>query len=98
VRFTDILTTASAVANYRGSPEVLAEHILDAIEIVAGGKSVEDLGRPLSPLVRRPQGGSEPRLRDLVQRWYTSLGGEVTAEIDGEELDRFASDVRALSS
>lgn len=97
VRFADILTTASAVADYQGQSDVAAGHLLSAIEILDGRLTLEDLGRPVSPLVPRPrQRGSEPRLRALVQRWWNDLGEDVNATLDRAALDRLAHELRAL--
>ncbi|OAI38576.1 hypothetical protein AYO38_09415 [bacterium SCGC AG-212-C10] len=98
MRFTDILTTASAVANFLGEPEVTAGHLLQAIEIVEGKRSVEDLGRPLSPLVRRPGGGVQAEVRALVQRWYAAIGGDVMAEIDDAQVAALRAELEALVS
>lgn len=97
IRFADILTTASAVANYLGDPEVAPHHVLRAVAILRDEASIEDLGRPVSPLVRRPGGGVDTRVRDLAQRWFAALGSDVHATIDGDELARFLDEVRALS-
>lgn len=99
LRFADILTTASAVANYLAQPEVTAAHLLEAVAILRGEKTLEDLGRPLSPLVRRagPQGaGVEPRARELVRRWFAAIGSSPTAELAAEQAVAFEQDLRAL--
>ena len=100
LRFADILSTASAVANYRGESEVAAPHLVDAIDVLSERKTMEDLGRPQSPLVaaHRPQAVVVPAVQDLVRRWFAELHGDINAELTGETLDRFISDLRTLES
>ncbi|MFN0146420.1 MAG: hypothetical protein ACKVT1_07925 [Dehalococcoidia bacterium] len=100
VRFADVLTTASAIANYHGLPDVTAVHLLDAIAVLRGAKSMADLGRPVSPLVPRSRtaaGGVEPAVKALIQRWHARLGspGAVLSE---DALAQFAADLHALAS
>jgi hypothetical protein len=100
VRFADILTTASAVANYTGDLDVAPSHLLDAIEILAGTKSMEDLGRPVSPLIPRPPGtvpGATPAVRELVQRWFAHTGSDVNVDLDAESLARLQQDLHDLA-
>jgi hypothetical protein len=98
VRFADILTTATAAANYLGEADVGPRHVLHALAILRGEAPMESLGRPVSPLVpRRPGGGVDPAVRDLVQRWFAALGSNVDATLEGEALERFIAEVRALS-
>lgn len=100
LRFTDILTTASAVANYMGQADVSANHVLHAIAILRGEESMESLGRPVSPLVPRPpgRGGSDPRVREVARRWFDRLGGEVSAELDEAQLAELERDLAAIAS
>lgn len=100
LRFTDLLTTAAAVANYLGEPVVSAAHVLSAIRIQLGEIGLDELGRPRSPLGRPPHRGDtvEPRLRALVQLWYERIGGQVTAELDATQLDGFRSALEALAA
>lgn len=99
LRFTDILTTASAVANYLGRGEVTAPDLLDAVCILCGEKTMEQLGRPLSPLVRRPsQGaGATVEVRALAQRWWAELGGSPGAALDEAAVARLRADLQALA-
>jgi hypothetical protein len=99
VRFADILTTASAVANYLAVTEVTPAHLLDAVALLRGEKQMEDLGKALSPLVRRGggHGGVTAPVRDLVQRWFAAVGSDPNAELSGESLARFLADVHALT-
>ena len=102
IRLTEILTTASAVANYLGEVDVSAEHVAHSIQILLGEITLEDLGRPLSPLVRRlppgQAGGAEPEVRALAQRWFAELGGDVTAVLTPEQRDQLRGDIAALRS
>lgn len=99
LRFADILTNASAIANYLGYPDVTARHMLDAIAILREERSMEDVGRPQSPLVRRPGGaagaGVTPGVRALVQRWFAELG-DANAELDDEAVARFRAELVAI--
>ena len=98
VRFADILTTASAVASYLGEAEVAAPHLVSAVAILRGESTIEDLGRPVSPLVRRGAGGStvSQPVRDLAQRWFAELGANVDAALDGPAVERLLADLQAL--
>ncbi len=98
VRFADILTTASAVANYRGEVDVTGAHLLDAIAILRQEKGLDDLGRPVSPLVPRRDAGVEPLVRDLVQRWWRTLGEDVNATLDDASIEFLRDELRTLSS
>lgn len=100
LRFADILTTASAVANYLGEADVRGAHLVDAIALLREEKTLADLGRALSPLVPRPRGreaGADTAVKDLVQRWFAALGSDANAEIGEDEADRFAAEAAALT-
>lgn len=99
LRFADILTTAAAVANYLGEPTVGASHLLDAIAILRNEKTLDDLGRPVSPLLRRATGSggdADPAVRDLAQRWFAALGASVDAELDDHQLAALNAELQAL--
>ena len=99
-RLAEILTTASAVANYLGAHDVSAAHLLAAIDILEGKKTLDDLGRPLSPLLTRATGagsGVEDAIKVLAQRWLSILGGDVQAEFDEEQLALLRSELVSLS-
>lgn len=99
-RFADILTTAAAVADYMGVPDVAASHVLTALEVLLEDRKLEDMGRPVSPMLRRHgQGkGVEAPLKDLVQRWFAQVGGDPNAVLSGDVLDAFKAEVRSLAS
>ena len=99
LRFADILTTASAVANYLGAANVTAAHLQEAVALLREEKTMADLGPALSPLVRRAAGGGsvDPKVRELVQRWFEQLGRNPNAEIDADAVERFLEQARLLS-
>lgn len=101
LRFLDILTTASAVANYLGVADVTPEHVRAAIALLRDEKTLDDLGRPLSPLVRRAPagmaGGADKRVRELAQRWYAELGAGPEAEVTDEALSRLIAELDELA-
>ena len=100
LRLTEILTTSSAVANYRGVPAVRAIDVLDAVAVLRGEKTLDDLGRPLSPLVSRVSGagsGATEGVRDLAQRWFASLGADPTAEFSDAQLSAFEAELARLA-
>ncbi len=99
-RLTDILTNASAIADYLGQPIVTANHLLQAIAILEERLAMTDLGRPVSPMLRnfRPQPGADPAIRELAQRWYADLGSSVQAELTDEQFAKFRSELDALAS
>lgn len=100
IRFADVLTTGSAVANYLGEAEVVAVHLVHAIDILKGRMTLEDLGRAVSPLVRRvpPGMGStvQPAVRDLVQRWYAELGSNHAATMSEAHLTQLRAELERL--
>ena len=98
IRFVDVLTTASAAANYRGEPVVEARHLTDAVHILQGEMTVEDLGRPMSPLVasRLPRGGASPEVQELVQRWYAELGDDPSAVLDEVAVGRLLGELAEI--
>lgn len=102
VRFADILTTASAVANYLGAPLVSAGHVLDAIAILGEEKTMEDLGRPVSPLlggaIRTASGGGgvAPEVQALVQHWFAALGSDPNAELSEAHIAQLRADLSIL--
>lgn len=101
LRFLDILTTASAVANYLGQPDVTPAHVREAISLLREEKTLDDLGRPLSPLVRRgppgSAGGADARVRALAQRWYETLGSRPDAELSPEQLRDLIAELDGLA-
>ena len=101
LRLTEILTTSSAVANFLGAREVSASHVLAAIGILQGTKTLDDLGRPQSPLLTRATGagsGAEEAVKALAQRWFARLGGDVTAEMDEVALTEFEDELRRIET
>ncbi len=96
----DILTTASAVAHFLGSQAILAEHLATALAIQRGQMTMDELGKPLSPLVQRyPRGagpGVAPAVQALVQRWFAELG-TATAPLSEEQMERLRGELNALS-
>jgi hypothetical protein len=95
LRFADILTTAAAVADYMGVPDVSGDHVLAAINILLEERQLEDMGRPVSPMLRRhgQEKGVEPGVRELVQRWFARLDGDVNAKLDTTLLAEFKQDI-----
>ncbi len=100
LRLTEILTTSSAIANFLGEPTIRASHLRRAIQILHGELTIEDLGRPVSPLVPRAPdaGGVEPGLQQLVQQWFASLGHDVAAELSDAQLREFAEALKGLDA
>lgn len=99
LRLTDILTTAAAVTNFKGVPDVAAQHLLLAIEILQGEKTLDDLGRPVSPLVTRMSGappGATPGVKALAQRWFARQGSDPSYELSGDELEALRGELATL--
>ena len=99
-RLTEILTTSSAVANYLGARTVEARHVLSAIGIVRGTLTLDDLGRPQSPMVSRVTGAGtevEGGVKALAKDWFDKLGNDPMAELDPEQLEAFAAELERLS-
>jgi hypothetical protein len=101
LRLTEILTTSSAVANYLGVPNVRASHLLLAIELLSGKKSMDDLGRPQSPMIARMTGagsGVDPDVQRLSQRWFSRLARDPLAELTEPDLDELVAELAVLDS
>lgn len=100
LRFADILTTANAVANYLGAGTVTAGHLLDAVAILQGQTSMDTLGRPLSPLARRPAGSAtvDAAVRAVVQRWFAHLQNDANAALTPADLAALVTDLQAIVS
>lgn len=100
LHLAEILTTASAVANYLGARDVSVEHMLAALDILEGSKTLDDLGRPRSPLLTRATGagsGAEDSVKGLAQRWLEILGGDVQAELDEAQLRTLKAELTSLA-
>ena len=95
-RFTDVLTTASAIADLHGSPEVLPAYLSDAVDVLCLRKSMQDLGRARSPFIPRQPGGPEvgPELQRFVGEWFERLGSDVTATVDERMAAEFVAELR----
>ena len=100
IRFTDVLTTASTVTNYLGADEVTAGHLLSAIALLLGEIRMEDLGRGVSPLLQRASqrqvGVIEP-VRELVQRWFASLGSDIHAVLTEAQMVTLRAELTDLT-
>jgi hypothetical protein len=96
LRLTEILTTASAIANFAGDSDVGPRHLLDAIAVLEGAKGMDDFGRPVSPLVPRGKAGADPAVREIAQRWFAALGSDVEAGLSATQLDELRAELLAL--
>lgn len=100
LRLSDILTTASAVANFVGARDVDAGHLLTAIDLLQGTKTLDDLGRPLSPFLSRMVGagsGATDAVKELAQRWFARQGGDVMYELSPGDLAEFRAEAASLA-
>ncbi|MCC6381007.1 MAG: hypothetical protein IT304_00785 [Dehalococcoidia bacterium] len=99
VRFADLLTTAVAVAGYLGSDEVRPRHLRAALAVLTGERTLEALGRPVSPLLRRSPTGPPvaPAVRAFVQQWFALLGGDVNAQLSPERCAELSAALEALN-
>jgi hypothetical protein len=94
LRFTEILTTATAVASYLGANEIGAAHVQMAVAVLRENVTLADLGAAPSPLV--PRSRSTPvsgPVRELVQRWFADLGSDPLVEIDEEGIEVFLAEL-----
>lgn len=98
IRLTDILTTASAVAHFQGDAVVVADHVRKAAGVLEGKLSLDDLGRPRSPLVPRGEAGVSEGVRDLAQRWFARLGSDVLAVMTAEQVAELLAELDALDA
>ncbi len=73
--------------------------MLHAIALLKDEMRMEDLGRGVSPLLQRAsqrQVGANAAVRDLAQRWYASLGSDIYAELNDEQLGGLRAELMAL--
>lgn len=101
LRLTDILTTGTAVANFKGERDVRAEHLLSAIAILLGEQTLDDLGRPVSPMLSRATGagsGATGGVRSLAQHWFARQDGDVTRELAAESLAELRAELERLAA
>jgi len=100
LRFTDILTNAAAIATLLGDDDVTARHLGQAVQLLRDEVTVDQLGKPRSPLGRETAQGPRvsPQLQAFVQLWYRELGFAPLAMIDGEQLARFLREAAALET
>ena len=96
LRLTEILTTASAIANFVGHADVGPRHMLDAIAVLEGEKGMDAFGRSVSPLVPRGKAGADPAVREIAQRWFAALGSDVEAGLSAIQLDELRAELVAL--
>ena len=96
LRLTEILTTASAIASFVGSADVGPRHMLDAIAVLEGNKRMDDLGRPVSPLIPRGRAGADPAVMEIAQRWFAALGSDVEAGLTVSQLEGLRAELVAL--
>jgi hypothetical protein len=98
LRLIDLLTTASAVANYLGAGDVRADHLRAAYRLARGEATLEEIGRPQSPLVpRRGNGGATNGVRTFAQRWYALLGARPEGTLGASDLPAFTAELNALT-
>ena len=98
LRLTDILTTASAVAHFQGDAVVVAGHLRKAVGVLAGQISMDDLGRPRSPLVPRGEASVSDAVRALAQRWFVRLGSDVLAVLTAAQVAELLAELDALDA
>jgi len=97
LRFVEVLTTASAVANYLGQPHVTPQHVLDAIAVLLDEKQMEDVGPMMSPLIPRRGGAAvAPEVQDLAQRWFARLGGTATATLSESDIAELREELTGM--
>lgn len=97
LRLTDILTTASAIANFVGNADVGPRHMLDAVAVLEGNKTMGDFGRPVSPLIPRGVAGADPAVREIAQRWFAALGSDAEARLSVSQLEGLRAELAALA-
>jgi antitoxin (DNA-binding transcriptional repressor) of toxin-antitoxin stability system len=98
IRFVDVLTMASAVASYLGASEVAPKHVLDALAVLEGSVTIVELGRPVSPLVPKPPGGTgvHERVREFARAWVTRSGNDPTCPLGPERLSLLRDELAGL--
>jgi len=100
IRFTDILTTATALAHYLGEPEVTPRLLIESVAILRGAKTLDDFGPGRSPMIPRDPGGAAvpAAVQELTQAWFRRMGHDPTIELEEGAVDEFLEEVQALES
>lgn len=100
IRFTDILTTATALAQYLGDNEINAFHLAESVGLLRGQRTLDEFGPGRSPLIPRDPGGPAvgAELRDLTQAWFARLGSDPASELEESAVDEFLQELTALDS
>jgi len=99
LRFTEILTTATAIASYLGADEIGVFHVQAAVAVLRHEVSFSDLGPAPSPLVPRSRSTPvAPPVRALVQRWFVSLGSDPMVEVGAETVDALLADLNQVNA
>ena len=97
ISFTDILTTSSSVASYLGAANVAPEHVQHAIALLLEEIVLEDIGRPLPPLVPRPTPGpATSPVRHLAQHWLARLGNDPARTMTASEVRSIRDQIAEL--
>lgn len=98
IRFTDILTTSTSVANFLRASLVEKSHMIAAIDLLEEKISPEDLGTPQPFLGSRPGAGPgvAPEIAAMVRKWWDSLGQDPQAVMSGEKMDAFRREIEAM--
>lgn len=97
-RLVEVLTTAATLCGFHGHESIEATHLLQALDILEGHLTMEDLGHGISPLVNRGSGSApaSPAVQALVQRWYQELGQDVRAPLQPAERERLRNELTEL--
>lgn len=98
IRFTDILTTATALATYLGDREITTFHLAEAVAVLREERTLDDYGPGRSPLIPRDPGGAVvgDRLRALTQAWFQRLGADPAIELEDGAVEEFLEELAAL--
>lgn len=95
IRIADVFSYASTIAQSLAAPEVTLAHVRDAVAVLAGERTMEDLldVRRVPFQRANPNLAADAEARELAQAWFERLGGSVAGTFDAQDLAAFREDI-----
>ncbi len=84
------------MADYVGASAIGPDHVIASLDILEGKATMEEQGRPVSPLLRRGRPEPTAEVRGVVQRWFDDLGSDVSAQLSPESAEELRKEMERL--